>query len=420
MTAFELSRRSFLAATVGGVGVSLPTARSTETTTEATYVLEQGDRCIPVVALSGDESVESFYDYRTPFSAPSAPTYSSYGTTHLQRPETSVLFLYEGPDGLSLVVLHDKLNDGTNGGAASFEFGNLTGGAWVVGDDIYDAPTNYDSFEQTDDGWHVDWTWTNGRSDGGVYGSLSDDFEVTVAPQFNEEAELYGDPYEGEITDWQVLTGDRNDPDRISLDMDEPITIRAGQCGSGDDGDDSENDEKASGPVEATVGIVQGRVNPESNGRLQLALYSTEEFAAGTLDASTARFGPDEARVEHVEETDVDGDDLADLLLHFRIPETGVDWDTEQMTFTAKTDEGREVSGTADVRLVPQGGRGGGDKSDEDGGESDEDGDEKESGDDSEEKAHRDEGREEEQKEDTNRDGEKECDDEAASTDSGQ
>ncbi|WP_158057709.1 hypothetical protein [Halorussus halophilus] len=375
-----VERRQFLSAAAIGLGVSgfAPLARGSlsganATTTASNYVVEQGDRCVPLAALSGDEPVSEFYDYRTPFSDPSGSAYSSYGTTDLQRPETSLLFLYDGPEGLSLVVLHDKLNDGTSGGSVTFEFENLTGGEWVVGDDIYDAPSNYDQFTETDSGWQVDWTWTSGRSDGGVYSPLGEAFEVTIRPAFNEAAELYGDHYEGEITDWRVLSGDRSDPERVSLAMDEPITIRAGACGSGGTGGSDESDDsnaKGSGPVDATVRIVQDRINPRSNGRLQLALFSTETFAAGNLDASTARFGPGGARVEHVEEPDVDGDDLADVLLHFRIPETGVDWDTDQLKFTAKTDEDRQVTGCADVRLVPRGR----DEDDQDGdGERDED-----------------------------------------------
>ncbi|WP_162224512.1 hypothetical protein [Halorussus amylolyticus] len=223
---------SALGAGLGGAGLSRHVlARESA---DATHVVEQGDRCVPITPLSGDETVEEFYDYRTPFTDPSGPAYSSYGTTDLQRAETSICFLYDGPEGLSLVVIHDALDDGTSGGSVTFQFENLAGGEWAVGDDVYDGESNYDRFEETADGWQIDWTWTEGRSDGGAYRPLGDDFAVTIHPAFNEEAALYGDPYEGELTDWQVVSGDRNDPDRISLSLTDSVTIRPGDCsGSG-------------------------------------------------------------------------------------------------------------------------------------------------------------------------------------------
>lgn len=230
-----IERRGVLAALatgLGGVGLARSSlARRVDAQDTSRFVVEQGDRCIPITPLSGDETVEELYDYRTPYTSPSGEAYSSYGTTDLQRPETSICFLYDGPEGVSLVVVHDELEDGTNGGSVTFRFDGLTGGSWVVGDDDYDAPSNYDNFAETAEGWQVDWTWAESRSDGGAYRPLGDDFAVTIDPAFNEAAELYGDPYEGEITDWQVLSGDRSDLERVSLALDQPLTIRAGGCG---------------------------------------------------------------------------------------------------------------------------------------------------------------------------------------------
>ncbi|MFC4548970.1 MULTISPECIES: hypothetical protein [Halorussus] len=361
--AFELSRRSFLAATAGSVGVTLPTARSAEKNEQTNYVLKQGDSCVPVVPLSGDEPVEEFYDYRTPNTDPKSFKYASFGTTDLQRENTSIVFLYDGPEGLSLVVVHGKLGADDDGGSVTMGFAGLAGGEWAVGDDIYDADTNYDEFGQTDDGWRVDWTYAGGRTDGGAYRGLGEDFEVTVTPNFNEEANLYGEHYDGTIEDWQLLSGDSSSPERTSLSMSEPVTIRAGTCGSsgsGGSGGDGKKDE--SGPVNANATLVQDRVNPESNGRIQVALRSSATFDATTLNVGTATFGPNDAHPKHAETTDVNGDGRPDLLLHFRVADTGVSWETGTMTLEAETDEGRTVTGEVEVKVVPQKGKQGGDE----------------------------------------------------------
>ncbi|NEU57460.1 hypothetical protein [Halorussus sp. MSC15.2] len=370
-----IERRGVLAALatgIGGAGVAQRTlARRVDALDATRYVVEQGDRCIPITPLSGDETVESFYDYRTPYTSPSGAAYSSYGTTDLQRPETSICFLYDGPEGLSLVVVHDKLNDGTSGGAVTFDlaFENPDRGSWVVGDDDYDAPSNYDTFDRTADGWSVDWTWTDGRSDGGAYRPLGEEFAVTIDPAFNDAAALYGDPYEGEITDWQVLSGDRSDPDRVSLALDEPLVVRAGTCGATTttttrretttEETTTEQDDRQSGPISADVTVVPGKVNPRSHGRLPVVVRSTDEFDATALAPGSVAFGPEDGteRASPVKriQTDADGDGRTDLKFHFRTDATGIDWDTDRVRLTGVTESGRAVEGSAEVRIVPNG-----------------------------------------------------------------
>ncbi|WP_115865720.1 hypothetical protein [Halorussus litoreus] len=371
-----------LAAGLGGVGLARGSFGPGPNTVDPSgYVIEQGDQCVPITPLSGEETVEAFYDYRTPNTDPSAWTYSSYGTTDLQRPETSICFLYEGPEGLSLVVVHDELNDGTNGGAATFDlaFEHPDRGAWVVADDDYDGSSNYDTFSRTDSGWTVDWTWSGGRTDGGAYRPLGDDFAVTVDPAFNEDAALYGDYYEGEITDWEFLSGDRSDPDRVSLALDQPLTIRPGTCGSTtttrtettteettteetttadeettEEKQTTEDDEQSAGPISAAVEILPGKVNPRSHGRLPVVVYSGEGFDATALGEIS--FGPASAAPSKRIRTDADGDGQTDLKLLFRMDDLDVDWNTGALELEGKIDAGQSVVGTADVDLVPRGG----------------------------------------------------------------
>jgi len=116
-------------------------------TTERSYQIVQGDQVIPVEPMQGDESVEEFYDYRHPHVGsrdnPSwGRSFSSMGTTDIQQDDTSALMLYEGPDGVSLVAVHDKYYEeqaeGTTGGSVSWTVSGLPeDGEWAVIDDEY-------------------------------------------------------------------------------------------------------------------------------------------------------------------------------------------------------------------------------------------------------------------------------------------
>jgi len=203
------------------------------------YHLEQGDLCLELEPLSGDQSPADLYDWDV-----AETLYSSEGTTDLQQPDTSILFLYEDPEGtVSLVLVHGQFGGDHDGGSATFEFTGLPAdGDWTVQDDNYDGPSNYDNWDTGDTEATVDWTWASARTDGGVYGPLGDGLELTIEPAFNGDATLDGEYYDGTVDDWQVLTGDRDDPDRTSLTLDEPIRIRAGACPDDEDEDEDEEE----------------------------------------------------------------------------------------------------------------------------------------------------------------------------------
>ncbi|NHN47780.1 hypothetical protein G9464_09245 [Halostella sp. JP-L12] len=202
---------------------------------DAEFALEQGDDCVPFAPLPGDDPVEAFYDYRAPFTDPAAGTYSSHGTTDLQEGDASVLFLYDGPEGLSLVVVHGRLDGDSDGGYVTFEMTGLPeSGEWVVRDDDYDGQTSYDVWDRDGDEATVSWTWGAGRTDGGAFRGLADLDELTIDPAFNDAAELAGEYNEGEVETWVALSGDADDPDRTELALDERVTIRRGACDGSD------------------------------------------------------------------------------------------------------------------------------------------------------------------------------------------
>lgn len=209
--------------------------KSDDGTDGTSYHLKQGGKCIDLEALQDDKTVTEFYNW----SADSSHRWSSQGTTHIQEAETSLLFLYEAPDGtVSLVIVHEKVgNDGGNGGAASFTFEGMPAGSWAVQDDSYDGPSvNYDTWDTEGSKQSVDWAWEGRRTDGGAYESLGDDFGITIDPAFNENARLHGKEYEGEgrVDEWELLSGDQSDPKRHSLDLNEEVQIGTGSCQTGD------------------------------------------------------------------------------------------------------------------------------------------------------------------------------------------
>ncbi|UPV76407.1 hypothetical protein M0R89_19800 (plasmid) [Halorussus limi] len=247
------TRRAVLSAVgaslaAGGFGVG--TDATAAKRAESQYVLVQGDECVPIRPLRGQLPVETVYEYQLPekyvsdvngASAGDTARYGSAGTTDFQRPQTSVAFLYRGPKGLSLVVVHGSL-DASEGGSVTFRISGLpASGEWVVRDDFYRDPdgeiasSNYDRWRLDGTEHRIDWTWGSGGTDGGAFRGLGDDFAVTVDPAFNDEAALSGKHYEGSITDWEFLSGSASVSKRVSLDMTEPIRIATGGCESGSD-----------------------------------------------------------------------------------------------------------------------------------------------------------------------------------------
>ncbi|ARS90285.1 hypothetical protein [Natrarchaeobaculum aegyptiacum] len=256
---------------VGIVGIAPVETTAAQTQSTETYVVEHGGACQPIEPLSSAGSVEAFYDYRDHETHPEDVDrlYSSYGTSHFQESDTSLLFLHEGTDGVSLVMVHDELEGGSDGGVVTLDLvGTPHDAEWVVRNDNYDGETNQDEFE-TGDGWaSASWAYIVDRTGGGALnGGFGDHFAVTIHPAFNEDADLYdpeieeefadenvtgqgGDVWDGGMIDeWHVLSGDAEDPDRYDLeDLDEPVTVRTGSCS-----DPSVSYDRTDGGIAATI-----------------------------------------------------------------------------------------------------------------------------------------------------------------------
>jgi hypothetical protein len=199
-------------------------------------------------------------------------------TSGVERSDVSVLFLYKGPGGLGLVAIHDTASD-YSGGAVSFQFDGLptSDGDWVVEDD----PHDFDGSET-----EPLWSWGDGYKDGGAFrGGLADGFDVTIHPAFNDDAKA--DPSDprtpGKIREWQFLSGDASNPERIPLDMSSPVTIRSG-AGGGTSRYDAVKQEKLK-----LAGRITDVSHVDEKARVESALEALgDRIDSGDMDEATA------------------------------------------------------------------------------------------------------------------------------------
>ena len=216
----------------------------------STYVVKQGGQCHEVTALGdGTQSVSDFYDYRTPNTDPSSNSYSSFGTEHLQQNQVSQLFLYNGSEGVSLVMLHDKMRDGPSASTTTFRLSGLPDSReWIVEDDDY--PNRDDEFIHNGTESTIHWKWAKHRNDGAVVRGLEDTGSysaIQIDPGFNEEAAYWGNqpgdwPYSGDSANrtdaWRLITqpgqNSTSAGQRVDLSMGQNLTIEPGSCGTSD------------------------------------------------------------------------------------------------------------------------------------------------------------------------------------------
>jgi PKD repeat protein len=230
-----------------------------------------------VVALSNGQRIEQFYDYGNAKINSPLP---------IAKSDHSRLFFWDGPEGLSLVVLHDKGRDGS-GAAVSFDFEGLySNGSWVVKDDSGDFTNRT----------QADWAWNERKTDGGAFRGGLYDRQLTIDPRFNEAAR--SSPLSpGSIDTWEVLTGQATDPRALTLEMNESVTIEfpeqtpdSGSGGGGGGGLSTANwtystENRSSVPFELVYETEQTGDAPEVTFTITGATGTTEQktLAIGTV-----------------------------------------------------------------------------------------------------------------------------------------
>lgn len=107
-------------------------------------------------------------------------------------------------------------------------------------------------------------------------------------------------------------------------------------------------------PIDIKPGGEPNSLNLNSKGVVPVAVLSTAEFDAATVDPASVRFAgaaPVKSALE-----DVNGDKLKDLVLHLRTQDIVLEKNATTATLTGRAVKGQEISGTDSVRVV-EGGR---------------------------------------------------------------
>ncbi|MDS0261033.1 hypothetical protein NDI56_16660 [Haloarcula sp. S1CR25-12] len=254
--------------------------------------IEQGDDSYEVVPLSNGQTIEDFYNYGNNRVNSVLPVFEE---------DKSQLFFWSGPEGLSLVLLHDH-PDTDSVGAVTMAFDGLPidQGRWVVRDD----PPDYVNST------YINWHWNPKRTDGGAFrGGLTNE-SITIEPAFNDASDVpAGGP--GTVDAWQALSGRATDPNNESLVMDEKITIHvpgdpeenATNATTGDSGTANVTHDLAAGTDDLVVvyQTEQTDVNPQASVDVTGADGGTvsKDLAIGTVgtvqtvvNVSTLAHGP--------------------------------------------------------------------------------------------------------------------------------
>ena len=104
--------------------------------------------------------------------------------------------------------------------------------------------------------------------------------------------------------------------------------------------------------IDIMPGSDKNPVNPHSKGTLSVAVLTTDDFDASTVDANSVRFGPSAAEPIKYRLDDVDDDGDMDLLLKFKDRDTGIECDDTEATLTGETFDEQSIAGTDSVKTV--------------------------------------------------------------------
>lgn len=104
--------------------------------------------------------------------------------------------------------------------------------------------------------------------------------------------------------------------------------------------------------IDIKPGNALNTINPRATGAVWLAVLADSNLDPLQIDVSTARFGPDEAEVLRHRVKDVNKDGIADLLLSFKISESGIACGDMEATLTGHTIDGMLIAGTDSISTV--------------------------------------------------------------------
>lgn len=93
-------------------------------------------------------------------------------------------------------------------------------------------------------------------------------------------------------------------------------------------------------------------VNPRSKGILKIAILTTDNFDASTVDTSSIYFGPGAAEPVMYRLDDVDDDGDWDLALKFNTQDTGITCGDTEATLTGQTFDGVQITGRDSINTA--------------------------------------------------------------------
>jgi hypothetical protein len=106
--------------------------------------------------------------------------------------------------------------------------------------------------------------------------------------------------------------------------------------------------------VDIKPGSDPNSINPKSKGVIPVAVLTTDDFDATSVDPLSVEFGPNGAKETHGKGhiEDVDGDGDMDMVLHFKTQDSGIQCGQTAVTLTGETIGGIAITGTDAIQTV--------------------------------------------------------------------
>jgi hypothetical protein len=103
--------------------------------------------------------------------------------------------------------------------------------------------------------------------------------------------------------------------------------------------------------IDIKPGSFPNSINLKNKGVIPVAILTTVDFDAATVDPTTVEFA--EASAVHAALEDVDDDGYLDMILQFNTQDTNIEAGDTEATLTGLTTEGVDIIGTDSIRTVP-------------------------------------------------------------------
>lgn len=106
--------------------------------------------------------------------------------------------------------------------------------------------------------------------------------------------------------------------------------------------------------IDIKPGSFPNSINPKSQGKIPVAILTTDSFDATTIDPTTVLFGRTgaEAAPVHFAFEDVDGDGDTDMIFHFNTQDTGIQCGDTSASLTGETFSGQMFQGSDSVKTA--------------------------------------------------------------------